>query len=185
MAKLVSHIRAIGLADIDQYKAFLAAVAREDLQLRVQGGLAEVSADAIDELLRPNGRFGDGYGAFDADGRLLAVLRASRSADAIEVALLTRSDHKRMGLASALVAHAISLAQSAKVSKVIARTATGNVAFIAFATRVGFTAKWDALERDMLLTMPIDSVTPEPPTPVPQALDPACVATRSDAHTPM
>ena len=75
--------------------------------------------------------------------------------DALELALIVRSDRKRRGIGLALIRHALCTAAAQGVYKLTAQSSPRNAPFIALAGRFDFVTSWDPIERVVRFERPI------------------------------
>lgn len=126
-------IREFRKLDSAAFDAFASRLERPDIGLRF--GALSLSAD----YFLPKDPAGTAFAAVDGGCAILGILNLEPlNAEAIEMALIVRSDRKRRGIGRALVARAIRWAEARGLSEMIAYIQPENGAAVALVREAGF-----------------------------------------------
>src|SRR5579885_2932952 len=129
-------IRELGVADAALCREFFSRLDQRDVRLRFAG-----SRSSFEAMLPGRRAGGDqrSFGAIDAEGVILGILDLARvTSGEAEIALLVRSDLKRLGIGRALLRHAIGFAAARNVSRLTGYVLAENAPMLALAREMGF-----------------------------------------------
>jgi acetyltransferase len=140
-------LRELRACELPACTAFLHDLDARDIKLRFGS-----PRPSIRHIMPDPARAYAAFAALDGSATILGVANlASLGADAAEVAIIIRSDHKRRGIGRSLLAHAILSAERSGVSRIIGYVDAENHAALALADAMGFLGiHWDSFSCEII-----------------------------------
>lgn len=149
----VVFVRPVRPEDEPAFARFFTHCTQEDLRLRFFSYVRDFSHKFIARLTQIDYARDMAFGAFDASGELIGVVRlhADPERETGEYAILLRSDLKGQGLGWALMRLVIEYGRAEHFTRIEGQVLAENTTMLAMCQALGFTVSRDGQEHDIML----------------------------------